>query len=60
MSVAVSKVMEIAKETQVNIAIDEDLKNEMKLWAVKHGRTMKGMLTEYIKQGFEKEKSKTE
>jgi hypothetical protein len=57
MSVSNGKVVEMVKNAaQINIEIDPELKNELKLFAVANGRTLKGMLNKYIKEGFEKEK----
>jgi 2-hydroxy-3-keto-5-methylthiopentenyl-1-phosphate phosphatase len=59
MSTVMSKVMEIVETVQVNIKIDPQLKNELKLFAVANGRTLNGMLEKYIREGFEKEKNET-
>ena len=56
MSVSNAQVTIMVKTAQINIEVDPEFKNELKLFAVSNGRTLKGMLTKYIKEGFEKEK----
>lgn len=48
----------MSKTAQINIEIDAELKKELKMFAIVNGRTLKGMLIQYIKEGFEKDKRK--
>lgn len=43
-------------KVQINIKIDSELKNEIKLYAVTNGRTLNSLLERYIKEGFEKDR----
>ena len=40
----------MAQETLLNFEIDEDLKQDFKIWCIKNNTDMKTTLTDYIKQ----------
>lgn len=60
MSVGNIQVMEIVDTTQINIKIDTEIRNEIKIWSITHKKRLNEMLVKYITEGFEKEKKEFE
>jgi hypothetical protein len=43
---------------QMPVRIDAKTRNEIKIFAIKNGKTLNELLVKYVKDGFEKDKSR--